>query len=95
MLITVISLSLERSFTFPPTFPTSGDHDESNKLFHTRSSVLSLARCRYFLAHILQFQFHKAMCDASGHVGPLHRCDVYNSTEAGQKLRFVVAHLET
>ena len=29
---------------------------------------------RYFLAHILQFQFHKALCDIAGDEGPLNRC---------------------
>lgn len=42
---------------------------------------------RYFTAHILQFQFHKAMCEAAGHEGPLHTCSVYGSTEAGAKLQ--------
>ena len=46
---------------------------------------------RYFLAHILQFQFHKAMCDAAGHEGPLHTCSVYGSKEAGEKLAAMLA----
>ena len=41
---------------------------------------------RYFLARILQFQFHKAMCDAAGFKGPLHECSIYANKEAGQKL---------
>ncbi|MBL4852792.1 MAG: M2 family metallopeptidase [Robiginitomaculum sp.] len=40
---------------------------------------------RYFLAHILQFQFHKAACDMSGNTGPLHRCSIYGNTEVGTK----------
>jgi peptidyl-dipeptidase A len=40
---------------------------------------------RYFLAHILQFQFHKAACDLAGFEGPLHRCSVYGNTEVGEK----------
>jgi peptidyl-dipeptidase A len=40
---------------------------------------------RYFLAHILQFQFHKALCDAAGHDGPLHTCSIYGNKEAGRK----------
>ncbi|MFB9068588.1 M2 family metallopeptidase [Pseudofulvimonas gallinarii] len=40
---------------------------------------------RYFLAHILQFQFHKALCDAAGHTGPLHTCSVYGNKAAGEK----------
>ena len=30
---------------------------------------------RYFVRTILQFQFAEALCDISGHDGPLHRCD--------------------
>lgn len=39
---------------------------------------------RYFLAHILQFQFHKAACDQAGFEGPLHRCSVYGNEEVGK-----------
>lgn len=42
---------------------------------------------RYFLARILQFQFHRALCQAAGVEGPLHRCSIYESTDAGQRLR--------
>ena len=41
---------------------------------------------RYFLAHILQFQFHRALCDAAGVEGPLHRCSIFGSREAGARL---------
>ncbi|RTR33683.1 M2 family metallopeptidase [Shewanella atlantica] len=41
---------------------------------------------RYFLAHILQFQFHKALCDVAGDKGPVHRCSIYGNKEAGAKL---------
>ena len=41
---------------------------------------------RYFLAHILQFQFHKALCDIAGDNGPLNRCSIYGSEEAGTAL---------
>jgi peptidyl-dipeptidase A len=40
---------------------------------------------RYFLSFILQFQFHKALCDASGFKGPLNECSIFGSTEAGKK----------
>src|SRR3546814_672418 len=40
---------------------------------------------RYFLAHILQFQFYKALCDASGYKGPLHECSFYGNKAAGEK----------
>ncbi len=41
---------------------------------------------RYFLAHILQFQLHRALCETAGHKGPLHECSIYNNKEAGEKL---------
>lgn len=40
---------------------------------------------RYFLSHILQFQFYKALCDASGYTGPLYECSFYGNQAAGQK----------
>ncbi len=42
---------------------------------------------RYFLAHILQFQFHRALCQAAGYEGPLNRCSIYGSAEAGERLK--------
>ena len=41
---------------------------------------------RYFLAHILQFQFYQAMCDASGFEGDLNECSFAGSKEAGSRL---------
>ncbi|MDG2175624.1 MAG: M2 family metallopeptidase [Gammaproteobacteria bacterium] len=41
---------------------------------------------RYFLAYIQQFQFHRELCEVSGYEGPLHRCSIYGSEEAGEKL---------
>ena len=41
---------------------------------------------RYFLAHILQFQFHRALCEVAGVEGPLHRCSIYGSLAAGERL---------
>ncbi len=41
---------------------------------------------RYFLAHILQFQFHRALCEVAGVEGPLHRCSIFGSLEAGARL---------
>ncbi|MEE8109315.1 MAG: M2 family metallopeptidase [Gammaproteobacteria bacterium] len=46
---------------------------------------------RYFLAHILQFQFHRALCDAAGNEGPLYNCSIYNNKEAGERLMTMLA----
>ncbi|MGD2128877.1 MAG: M2 family metallopeptidase [Lysobacterales bacterium] len=41
---------------------------------------------RYFLAAILQFQFHRALCEIAGDDGPVHRCSIYGSEKAGERL---------
>jgi len=41
---------------------------------------------RYFLADILQFQFHRALAGIAGAEGPLHRASIYESQAAGAKL---------
>ncbi len=40
---------------------------------------------RYFLAHILQFQFYKSACDQIGWEGPLHRCSLYGADDMGAR----------
>lgn len=47
----------------------------------------------YFVAHILQFSFYKGLCTVAGEYDPnnstakpLHKCDYYNNTAAGDKL---------
>lgn len=46
---------------------------------------------RYFLSFIMQFQFHKALCDVGGYQGPLHECSIYNNKIAGKKLGDLLA----
>jgi peptidyl-dipeptidase A len=46
---------------------------------------------RYFLSYILQFQFHRALCEAAGNKGPLYECSVYGNTEAGKRFREMLA----
>jgi peptidyl-dipeptidase A len=42
---------------------------------------------RYFLAAVLQFQFHRALCREAGDTGPLNRCSVYGNAKAGAKFQ--------
>jgi peptidyl-dipeptidase A len=46
---------------------------------------------RYFLASILQFQFHRGLCKAIGHKGPLHTCSIYGNREAGDRINRMMA----
>ena len=41
---------------------------------------------RYFLADILQFQFHRALSKTAGCTLPLNRCSINESKAAGAKL---------
>jgi len=41
---------------------------------------------RYYLARIMQYQFHEALCEASGYDGYLHECSVYGNRDAGEKI---------
>ena len=66
----------------PPVERTEADFDPGAKN-HIPTNV---PYARYFLARIYQFQFYKAMCDASGYKGPLNRCSFYGSKAAGEKL---------
>ena len=66
-----------------PVPRTANDFDPGAK-FHVPGNT---PYTRYFLAHILQFQFHRALCEAAGIEGPLHRCSIYGSREAGGRLR--------
>ena len=42
---------------------------------------------RYYLAKILQYQFHESLCNQIGFEGPLHECSIYDNELAGEKLR--------
>jgi peptidyl-dipeptidase A len=46
---------------------------------------------RYFLASVLQFQFHRELSKAAGCAGPLHRCSIYGNAAAGERLRRTLA----
>jgi peptidyl-dipeptidase A len=61
---------------------TEAEFDPAAK-YHVAANVPYM---RYFLADILQFQFHRSLSEAAGCKGPLHRCSIYNSKEAGKKL---------
>ena len=46
---------------------------------------------RYYLAKILQYQFHESLCNQMGFDGPLHECSIYDNEIAGEKLRAMLA----
>jgi len=66
----------------PPVERNEADFDPGAK-YHIPSNT---PYARYFLARILQFQFHRALCKEAGITGPLHRCSIYGNRKAGEKL---------
>jgi peptidyl-dipeptidase A len=71
----------------PPVERTEDDFDAGAK-YHIPANVPYM---RYFLARILQFQFHRALCKAAGQTGPLHTCSVFGNKAAGDKLKAMLA----
>lgn len=67
----------------PPVARTEAEFDPGAK-YHVPANV---PYTRYFLAHILQFQFHRALCREAGQTGPLHRCSIYGNKKAGERLQ--------
>ncbi len=66
----------------PPRARGDDEFDPGAK-FHVPANVPYM---RYFLAHILQFQFHRALAREVGASGPLHRTSIFGSREAGRRL---------
>lgn len=76
-------LRLQYQGLVAPIERSEADFDPGAK-FHIPSNSPYIC---YFISFVVQFQFYKAMCDQSGHTGPLYECDFYQSEEAGRKLR--------
>ena len=64
----------------PPVERAATDFDPGAK-YHVPGNVPYI---RYFLAAVLQFQFHRTLCKKAGHTGPLHECSIYNNKAAGE-----------
>jgi len=71
----------------PPLERSESDFDPGAK-YHVAANV---PYARYFLAHILQFQFHRALCREAGFKGPLNRCSIYGNKQVGEKLKAMLA----
>jgi peptidyl-dipeptidase A len=67
----------------PPALRSEQDFDPGAK-YHVASNT---PYARYFLAAILQFQFHRALCREAGFTGPLYQCSIYGNKKAGARLK--------
>lgn len=75
-------LRLKYQGIVPPGNRTEADFDPAAK-YHVTANV---PYTRYFLAHVLQFQLHRALAQAAGCKDPLHRCSIYDNRAAGARL---------
>ncbi len=66
----------------PPPGRTEDDFDPGAK-YHVAANVPYM---RYFLADILQFQFHRALSQIAGCTQPLNRCSIFENKAAGDRL---------
>jgi len=63
-----------------PSVPRAATDFDAGAKYHVPGNVPYM---RYFLAAVLQFQFHRALCKIAGHQGPLDQCSVYGNKAAG------------
>ena len=80
-------LRLKYQGIVPPVQRSEADFDPGAK-FHVPGNT---PYTRYFLARLLQFQFHQAACEQAGWQGPLHRCSIYGNKAVGEKLNAMLA----
>lgn len=80
-------LRLKYQGVAPPVQRSEQDFDAGAK-YHVASNV---PYARYFLAAILQFQFHRALCREAGFTGPLYQCSIYDNKKAGERLKQMLA----
>jgi peptidyl-dipeptidase A len=66
----------------PPEARSEAEFDAGAK-YHVPGNTPYM---RYFLADLLQFQFHRALSKVAGCTEPLHRCSIYGNREAGRRL---------
>jgi len=71
-----------------PVTPRGEEWFDPGAKYHVPADV---PYTRYFLADILQFQFHRALSQAAGCSTSLHRCSIYESKEAGRRLNAMLA----
>ncbi|HTB13943.1 MAG TPA: M2 family metallopeptidase [Bryobacteraceae bacterium] len=76
------ALRLKYQGIAPPVSRSEKDFDPGAK-YHVAANV---PYTRYFLADILQFQFHRALAHIAGCTGPLNRCSIYGNQDAGKRL---------
>ncbi|CAF1347310.1 unnamed protein product [Adineta ricciae] len=63
-------------------------HFDAGAKYHIPSNV---PYARYFIAHILQFQFYRALCRIKGQTEDLYMCNIYGNKEVGRRFKEMLA----
>ena len=71
-----------------PPVPRSESNFDPAAKYHVAANV---PYTRYFLAFILQFQFHRGLAQVAGCKEALNRCSIYENKEAGKRLNTMLA----
>ena len=71
-----------------PATPRGEEFFDPGAKYHVPSNT---PYARYFLASVLQFQFHRELSKVAGCTAPLHRCSIYGNAAAGERLRKTLA----
>jgi peptidyl-dipeptidase A len=74
----------ERNQGVRPATPRGEEFFDPGAKYHIPANT---PYARYFLAAVLQFQFHRALARTAGCTAPLHRCSIYGNAEAGKRLK--------
>jgi len=80
-------LRLKYQGIVPPMARSENDFDPGAK-YHVPANY---PYARYFLADILQFQFHRSLAQVAGCSGPLNRCSIFSSKPAGDRLNAMLS----
>ena len=81
------ALRLKYQGVAPPIARSEADFDPGAK-YHVAANVPYM---RYFLADILQFQFHRGLAQAAGCKEALNRCSIFDNKDAGKRLNTMLA----
>ena len=65
------------------SYPRSENYFDPGAKYHIPGNT---PYTRYYLASIMQYQFHEALCNLIDYDGYLHECSIYGNKDAGNKI---------
>jgi peptidyl-dipeptidase A len=81
-------LRIKHGGIMPPVPRNDPENFDPGAKYHV---VANSGYSKYFIAHVLEFQFYRALCRLHGHTKRLHMCDIYGNKHAGEKFKQMLA----